>query len=97
MQIQYKFSAPVWKYSGQAGWHFVSLPRELSKEIRETFKEEEEGWGRLKATARIGHTEWQTAIWYDTKAATYLLPLKGDVRKKEKINTNDVVEVMVLI
>lgn len=39
----------------------------------------------LKATARIGNTEWQSAIWFDTKADVYLLPLKAELRKKEKI------------
>ena len=36
-----------------------------------------EGWGRLKATAKIGNSEWATAIWFDTKINTYLLPLKA--------------------
>jgi hypothetical protein len=47
----------------QAGWHFVSLPIEISTEIRENLKWQEEGWGRLKATAKIGNSEWETAIW----------------------------------
>ena len=33
----------------------------------------------------------------DHPVAIYLLPLKSDVRKQEKINTNDVVDVLVLI
>lgn len=81
----YKFSAKAWQYEGPAGWVFVSLPLELAKKIRSNFKEEEEGWGRLKATATIGNTKWATAIWFDTKANTYLLPLKAVVRKKEGI------------
>jgi hypothetical protein len=97
MKIQYSFSSTTWKYEGNAGWYFVSLPNELSQEIRGIFKNEEEGWGRLKATARIGNTEWQTAIWFDTKADTYLLPLKAAIRKKEKIDTGQKVEVTVYL
>jgi len=97
MKIQFNFSSSVWKYQGTAGWYFVSLPKELSQEIRETFKNDEEGWGRLKATARIGNTEWQTAIWFDTKAEAYLLPLKTDIRKKEQIETGQSVEVTIYI
>lgn len=83
--IRYDFKAVPWRYEGTAGWVFVSLPAELSVEIRELLKEEEQGWGRLSATAKIGGTEWQTAIWFDTKKGTYLLPLKAEIRKKEQV------------
>ncbi len=79
----------AWKYSGAAGWHFVSLPEALSKEIREHLKWQEEGWGRLKALAKIGQSEWDTAIWFDSKLKTYLLPIKAEIRKKEKIKAGD--------
>ncbi|MBN8666145.1 MAG: DUF1905 domain-containing protein [Chitinophagales bacterium] len=81
--LQYSFSAQVWQYNPPAGWFFVSLPLEIAKEIRENAGWQEEGWGRLKTTARIGKTEWKTAIWFDTKKRTYLLPLKAEIRKKE--------------
>lgn len=84
-KIKYEFSAKIWQHTGQGGWYFVSLPKELSKEIRKLLKSQEEGWGRLKATAKIGNSEWETAIWFDTKASTYLLPLKAEIRKKEKL------------
>jgi len=71
-KITYNFSALVWKYSSTGSWYFVSLPAELSREIREHCKWQEEGWGRLKATAKIGNSEWNTAIWFDTKSNTYL-------------------------
>lgn len=40
----------------------------------------------MKAHARIGNSEWQTAIWFDTKLNTYLLPLKAEIRRKEHID-----------
>lgn len=83
--IQYTFKAKVWVYEGKGGWYFVSLPQALSAEIRELLKFEEAGWGRLNAVAVSGSTEWKTAIWFDTKQNTYLLPLKAAVRKQEKI------------
>jgi hypothetical protein len=83
--LKYEFAANAWLYAGKGAWYFVSLPIEISKEIRDNFKSEEEGWGRLKVTALIGATEWKTAIWFDTKLKTYLLPLKAEVRKKENI------------
>jgi len=97
MKIQYRFTSETWQYKGKGGWYFVSLPPEFSVEIRAALKSEEQGWGRLKVTARIGNHEWETAIWFDTKANTYLLPLKAEVRKKEKIEDKQIVTVILFI
>ena len=91
--MEYKFTARVW-YSE---WYFVSLPQQLSAEIRGNPQHLEEGWGRLKITAKIGGTEWRTAIWFDTKRQTYLLPIKGEIRKKEKIGAEQEVTVTLWI
>jgi hypothetical protein len=45
----------------------------------------------------IGNTQWETAIWFDTKHNTYLLPIKADVRKKEKLELDSMMEVVVWI
>jgi hypothetical protein len=84
-KIKYSFPAKPWQHSSPGGWYFVSLPIEISQEIRGLLRQDEEGWGRLGATARIGATEWKTAIWFDKKHNTYLLPLKVEIRKKERI------------
>ena len=96
-KIKYQFSARTWQHTGPGGWYFVSLPKNLAKEIRGSLKWQEEGWGRLKASAKIGNSEWKTAIWFDTKQGTYLLPLKAEIRKKEDIETGKVIEVIVWI
>ena len=83
--IKYEFTGKPWQYTGPGSWHFISLPKTLSKEIRHTLRSEEEGWGRLKTLAKIGNSEWKTAIWFDSKMNTYLLPLKLEIRKKEMI------------
>ncbi|MDR0793217.1 MAG: DUF1905 domain-containing protein [Chitinophagaceae bacterium] len=93
MKTQYQFSSKLWQLAEAGGWYFLSLPKKLSDEIRASFKTEEEGWGRLKATAKIGNTEWQTAIWFDTKRNVYLLPVKAGVRKKEKLVVDQTVAV----
>jgi hypothetical protein len=84
-KIKYEFTAEVWQYSAPGGWFFVSVEYKISQEIRETLQWLEEGWGRLKATAKIGNSTWKTFIWFDTKKNTYFLPLKSEIRKKEKI------------
>lgn len=79
------FRAKVWKYSGASAWYFVTLPRRLSLQLRLMMFSEEEGWGRLGVRAEVGGSKWKTAIWYDTKARAYLLPIKKSVRVREGI------------
>lgn len=96
-KIKYQFIAKIWQHQGQGSWHFVSLPRKLAKEIRDNLQSAEEGWGRLKATAKLGNAEWDTAIWFDTKSNTYLLPLKAEIRKKEKLKADQEVHATIWI
>ena len=96
-KIEYKFSAEVWQYPGPAGWYFVSLPGNITSEIRENLKWQEEGWGRMKATAETGNSRWDTAIWFDKKHNTYLLPLKAEIRRKERLEKDKVIKVIIWI
>jgi hypothetical protein len=96
-KIKYEFTAQVWQYAGPAAWYFVSLPAEMASEIRENFQWQEEGWGRLKATAKIGKSQWDSAIWFDKKRKTYLLPLKVEIRRKENIVADSTVRVTIWV
>jgi len=96
-KIKYEFSAKVWQHSLPNGWYFVSVPIKIAKEIRTHLKWQEEGWGRLKAAAKIANSEWETAIWFDTKKNTYLLPLKAEIRKKEKLESDKTIKVSIWI
>ena len=96
-KIKYEFSARIWKHPSPDGWYFVSLPNTMAAEIREHLKWQEAGWGRMKANARIGNTEWETAVWFDSKFGTYLLPVKAEIRKKEQLETDKMVDVVIWI
>lgn len=97
MKIKYNFSAKIWKYDTPNGWYFVSLPIPISKEIRENLKWQEEGWGRMKTKAEVGDIIWETAIWFDTKLNTYILPIKAEVRKKASLNSNQNIKVSIWV
>lgn len=96
-KIKYEFSTKMWKHAPTGGWYFVSLPKLISKEIREHFKWQEEGWGRMKASAQIHDVKWETAIWFDTKMETYLLPIKSEIRKKSKLEVHKKVDMQIWI
>lgn len=83
--------AKVWLYPGMAGWHFVTLPKKQSETIKKTFSAMKRGWGSLPVTVTIGKTSWKTSIFPDQKAGAYLLPLKSDIRKKEKVAEDDTI------
>lgn len=51
----------------------------------------------MKATAQIGGTTWETAIWFDKKHMTYILPLKAAVRKKEGLVVDTEIQVLIWI
>lgn len=94
-KIKYDFCAKMWQYSGPNGWYFVSLPTDMATEIRENLKWQEEGWGRMKAIASIGESRWDTAIWFDKKQNTYLLPIKADIRIKEQLELNKEINITI--
>jgi hypothetical protein len=45
----------------------------------------------------IGNTTWETSIFPASKLEAYLLPLKAEVRKKEKFSAGDTVTVKLKI
>lgn len=87
----YKMRAKVWLYPGMAGWHFVTLPKKQSKEIKRYFGVLAGGWGSLPVMVTVGKTIWKTSIFPDKKSNAYLLPLKAEVRKKENIAIGNIV------
>lgn len=94
----YKVRAKVWLYPGaEANWHFVSLPKKQSDQIKERFGGFTRGWGSLPVNVTIGTTTWKTSIFPDKKAGAYLLPLKADVRRKEKVGIGDTITLVVEI
>ncbi len=96
-KVKYSYTTKLWRHESTGGWYFVSLPKDLSKEIREHFQWQEEGWGRMKALAEIGRVSWETAIWFDTKMDTYILPIKAEIRKKLALTVDQTIEMNIRI
>ncbi|MBI4080555.1 MAG: DUF1905 domain-containing protein [Candidatus Levybacteria bacterium] len=94
---QYEIRNNVWLYPGMAGWHFVSIPQDISEDIKNNFGNRKRGWGSLPVIVTIGKTSWRTSIFPDKKVGGYLLPLKAEVRKKEGIVAEDTVSLLLEI
>ncbi|MEK7642596.1 MAG: DUF1905 domain-containing protein [Patescibacteria group bacterium] len=96
--MTYKFKAEVWLYPGAvAAWHFVSLPKKLTLNLRKKYKNLHRGWSSLRVKATCGKTAWRTSIFYDKRSESYLLPLKAQIRKKEDIFAGDKVNFQIEI
>ncbi len=95
-KIEYNFSNKLWK--DKAGsWHFVSLSAKQSNEVRTNLQWQEEGWGRMKAVAKIKEHSWNTSIWFDSKSNVYVLPIKSEIRTKFKLKEGDLLEISLLL
>ena len=84
MKKEYKIKAKVWRWPGDAGWHFVNVDRKLSEQIRKAYPR-----GFVKIRAQIGKTTWDTSLFPHKLSASYLLSVKDSVRKKEDIFEGD--------
>jgi len=91
MKKAYTLRGNVWLWPGDAPWHFVSVDKKTSKEIRETYGNNARGFGSLPVIATIGKTTWTTSIFPERKTYMYMLPIKAAVRKKEDIYDGDTV------
>lgn len=94
----YKFTAELWQYPGYAAWYFVTLPKEISDEIKIiTDSGARRGFGSVKITAQIATSCWKTSIFPDKQSKSYLLPVKKSVRVAENLNAGDTVTVEIAL
>ncbi len=92
MTHHYKIKSAIWLYPGMAAWHFVSIPQKESREIKARCVGIKRGFGSVRVEVTLGQMQWKTSIFPDKKSGSYFLPLKSEVRKKEKIAAGDTIK-----
>ena len=85
----------VWFWRGPAPWHFVTVPDEEAAALEAISPTVTYGWGMIPVTVRVGDSEWTTSMW--PKDGGYIVPLKARVRRAERIEVGDVVDVHLTI
>lgn len=50
---QFEFEALLWRYDGEAAWFFVSVPADLTTEIKKSFGGIKRGWGSIPVIVSI--------------------------------------------
>ena len=91
--MEFTFSGEVWIYSGEGAWYFVTMPNELADEIQARTAGIRRGFGSLRVHVTIGESNWATSLFRESKSGSYILPLKKEIRSKEKITEGDLVSV----
>jgi hypothetical protein len=97
--MRYTFKSTVWVWKSPdapASWRFVTLPVDVSKAIR-TLVPKTPGFGSVRVAATIGKTTWTTSLFHSKEQGAFLLPLKADVRKREKLSDGDEVRAAITI
>ncbi|MEQ1754753.1 MAG: DUF1905 domain-containing protein [Micropepsaceae bacterium] len=80
----YTFKAKLWAWQGgNASWHFLTLPKKLSAEIRFFTALPKRGFGSVRVEARIGGSVWKTSLFPSKQQGSYILPVKAGVRQAE--------------
>ena len=81
------FTAPLWLHDG-GSWHFVSVPLDLSEDLREELAGRTAGFGSIRVEATIGTTVWRTSV-FPSSTGEYVLPVKQQVRRNEDLHEGD--------
>ena len=82
-------TGPLWLWSGEgASWHFITVPEELSGEIRAQSLARRGGFGSVRVEAAIKAITWRTSV-FPQKGGGYILPVKKEVRCRAGIAAGD--------
>ena len=92
MPLELSFEAELWQHHGEGGWHFVTVPLAVAKEVRERAPEGS-GFGSRRVTASLRASTWSTSIFPDRRSGSFLLPVKREVRRANAVRAGDVVTV----
>ena len=78
-------TGPLWLWSGEGGsWHFITVPEEVSGEIRAQSLVRRGGFRSVRVEAAINGVRWRTSV-FPQKSGGYILPVKKDVRRRADI------------
>ena len=93
--MEISFSGTIWDWRGPAPYHFVTVPEDECAELDAVSGFVTYGWGMIPVAAQIGETRWTTSLW--PKDGGYVVPLKDMVRKAERLQLGDMVDLQLSI
>jgi hypothetical protein len=96
MALTFVFTGVLWEAQATASWVFVTVPNEIADEI-EAIDMVRPAFGSVKVDVTVGNTAWSTSLFPDTKAGSYVLPVKRSVRESERLSIGDTSEFEITI
>jgi hypothetical protein len=95
--FKFKSKVFVWNAGNQerrddsSSWRFARVPEGISAKIKEIAHRAKQkgiprrGWGAVYAKVKVGKSEWVTSVFPEGYSATYILPLKKEIRYQENL------------
>ncbi len=93
--MEIEFTGEIFPWHGPSPFHFIAVPADECRMLKEEWSFASYGWGMIPVTAYIGHTEYTTSLF--PKNGGYLVPVKDVVRHAEELDDGDVVSVLLVI
>jgi hypothetical protein len=88
------FAGPLKIWTGEDGSsHFMTVPEEVSGEIRAHAMLVRRGFGSVKVEVTLDEVTWQTSVFPSKSSGGYFLPVKIEVVRKAGIVAGDFVQV----
>ena len=82
----------IWRSDAAGSWYFLTVPEELSAEIKAHAFGTPRGFGSVRVEATIADVTWRTSV-FPLNSGGYLLPVKAEVRKRASLSAGDEVAV----
>ena len=93
--MTWEITGELWYWRGPAPWYFVTVPDVQSADLREVAAGVSYGWGMVPVRATVGSTTWTTSLW--PQEDRYVVPVKADVRRAERLAEGDAVTVLLRV
>ncbi len=84
-----EFTGEIWFWRGPAPWYFVTVPDQQCLDLKAASKLVTYGWGMIPVTLQISKTKCKTSLF--PKDGSYIVPIKADLRKAEKLEEGETV------
>lgn len=88
----FQFTSDLWRYQGEAPWHFVTLPHQVADDL-DAIEAERAGFGSIPVEVTVGSSTWKTSLFPDTKTGSFVLPIKKEIREREGLEVDASVDV----
>ena len=84
-----RFEAPLWLWGEDSSWHFVTLPEAVSDQVEDAVAGPRRGFGAVRVRVTVGTTTWSTSLFPSKQQRAYVLPVKAEVRRRERLDVGD--------